>query len=101
MTDKSIATMLVETTARLMAGDAAGAESPETVMDWEPRLYAQQARAIVAEFYGKPCDGSTSAWYARAPWRESKVHEVLGAQRPSDECATCGWPRGEHGRAGK
>jgi hypothetical protein len=91
-----IAKLFVETTARLMA-------SPVTMESGFPGLAAfEQARDIVAEFYGEPCDGKDAAWYAPAPWREAKVEEVATErgdhQRPGDECGICGWPRGEHGR---
>jgi hypothetical protein len=88
-----IAKLLVETTARLMARGIDGfSDCEEAYLNALRPKCANGARAIVAEFYGPPCDG------------KPEVDELFGdipcfsGDRPDSECSRCGWPRGEHGR---
>lgn len=95
---KTIGEMLVETTARLVAApDDSNASYVASVKSVD---YPDQARAIVAEFYGPPCSGPTT-WVDAVTYPGiPDCYEITKGDpaRPGDICMTCGWPRGEHGR---
>lgn len=89
----TIGQLLVETTARLMAGDESRRCNPAT-----PEGYALHARAIVAEFYGPPCKKPTT-WVDAVTYPGiPDCYEITKGDpsRPGDICGACGWPRGEH-----
>ena len=87
----SVTQLLVQTVATLVAAP------PHSAAQGSRANFYDQARTIVAEFYGQPCARmrklDTHNWYLSGdPLLVDSPH---GA--PGEECHACLWPRSEHG----